>query len=150
METYSKIRTYITLSENLNFKNCVQLCSYLALIQTYDIEIAWESISILWPEDNMNALELKDYIYNTWLSNRNETLFSRQTWNHYGILRRRTNNSAEGFHSKLNKKINKYTASFWEIGTVIKSIQIQSEFELRRLLGGGRPKSRKKIYVLYE
>jgi hypothetical protein len=42
-------------------------------------------------------------------------LFNRDVWSHHGILRGRTNNAAEGFHSKLSKLINKKKLVFFRI-----------------------------------
>jgi hypothetical protein len=143
----SELRTLTLFHDDLTFKKCVQLTSCLALIPLNSIDSAWRYITSMWPLNISLVDELKSYIQNTWLSNNDESLFSPRTWNKYGIIRGRTNNTAEGFHSKLNKKVNKYTVSFWEIGSILKSIQIHCDIEFRRILGGGRPKSRKKVYV---
>lgn len=133
--------------EDSSFRHCVQLCSALPLIPLEKIDEAWDYILQCWTTDNPSVTALKRYIEENWLLRSDGSLFSRETWNHFGDLRGRTNNSAEGFHVKLNKKINKSTASFWEVGYILKQIQIHSNIELRRLVGGGRPKSRKRIYV---
>ncbi|KAG0439943.1 hypothetical protein DMUE_2097, partial [Dictyocoela muelleri] len=90
-----------------NFKSCVQLCSALPLISIADIDFAWEYITDRLPIDNPLAVELRDYIFFTWLYNQDESLFSRETWNKFENLRGRTNNAAEGFHHKLNLSLNK-------------------------------------------
>ena len=68
-------------------------------------------------------------------------------WNHYDNLSPRTNNSAEGFHSKLNRMINKSKTNFYEILNHLKKIQLDNELEIRRILSGGAPRSRKKCYI---
>ncbi|KAF9742980.1 hypothetical protein NGRA_3601, partial [Nosema granulosis] len=122
--------------ENNDFKNCVQQCSSLALIPINKIDSAWADILEIWPMDNTDAVDLKNYIYDTWISASPTTLFGRITWNQYGIVRGRTNNAAEGFHNKLNSKINKTNPSFWEVVSVLKKIQIYSDIELRRIMAG--------------
>lgn len=92
-------------------------------------------------------MELKEYITDTWISFSDGSLFNRLIWNQFGVVRGRTNNVAEGFHSALNKKMNKTTTSFWEVANVLKKMHCYAEIELRRLVGGGKPKPRKNIYI---
>ncbi|KAG0437258.1 hypothetical protein DMUE_3794, partial [Dictyocoela muelleri] len=48
--------------ENINFKNCVQLCSSLALVPMEEIDNAWAHILSLWPIEIPGAVILKNYI----------------------------------------------------------------------------------------
>jgi hypothetical protein len=94
----------------------------LPIIPIEKIDLAWDHIFSLWNKDNPAVVDLVRYIERTWLSATGVTLFSRETWCQYGVLRIRTNNAAEGFHCKLNRRINKSRPSFWEVATVIKQI----------------------------
>ncbi|KAG0440994.1 hypothetical protein DMUE_1369 [Dictyocoela muelleri] len=94
------------------FYSCIHLCSTLPLVPVEEIDTAWDYILSLWPPGSEDANYLKLYIENTWLNNETSTLFCRTTWNHYGTLHVRTNNSAERFHNKLNSMVNKNNASF--------------------------------------
>lgn len=68
-------------------------------------------------------------------------------WNYYGETRGRTNNYAKCFHLKRNRAINRQTISFARRVSTIKKTLIENQAELRRLLRGGLPKKRKRIYV---
>ncbi|KAG0440465.1 hypothetical protein DMUE_1729 [Dictyocoela muelleri] len=74
-------------------------------------------------------------------------LFSRTIYSHHDYLNIRTNNALEGFHSKLNRAINKSKPSFYEIIDKLKIIMICSEVEIMRILSGGKPKPKRKKYV---
>jgi hypothetical protein len=92
---------------------------------------------------------LLEYVDNNWLCNL-RPFFSRDVWSNHGILRGRTNNAAEGFHSKLSKLINKTSSCFSEVLNTLKDIQMSNEVELHRLIAGGVPKRRKKKYLDHE
>jgi MULE transposase domain/FLYWCH zinc finger domain len=136
--------------ENIQFKKFVQCTSTLPLLPLERVDWSWQYIKSLYPSENTAVLELISYVENTWLAPTGVTLFSRETWHQYGILRGRTNNAAEGFHSKLNRRINKPRVNFWEVSNIILSIQSYSEIEYQRIISGGAPKSRKKAYILQD
>jgi hypothetical protein len=92
---------------------------------------------------------LLEYVDNNWLCNL-RPFFSRDVWSNHGILRGRTNNAAEGFHSKLSKLINKTSSCFSEVLNTLKDIQMSNEVELHRLIAVGVPKIRKKKYLDHE
>jgi hypothetical protein len=125
------------------------MISALALITSEDIYNAWMIIRSKFTEYDSNFELLLEYVDNNWLCNL-RPFFSRDIWSHHSILRRRTNNAAEGFHSKLNKLINKTNLCFSEVLNILKEIQMSNEVELHRLLAGGVPKIRKKKYLDHE
>jgi hypothetical protein len=84
---------------------------------------AWTYIRSIYNFDYENVQSLIEYVEINWISD-SRPLFSREVWSHHGTLRGRTNNAAEGFHSKLNKLINKNNSSFLEILYTLKDIQI--------------------------
>ncbi|KAG0442161.1 hypothetical protein DMUE_0488 [Dictyocoela muelleri] len=129
------------------FYSCIHLCSTLPLVPLEEIDTARYYILPLWQTGSEDANDLKIYIENTWLNNETSSLFCRNTWNHYGTLRVRTNNSAEGFHNKLNSMVNKNNASFGEIGSILKKIQVHNTSELARIVSGGLPKKIKRDYI---
>lgn len=130
-----------------NFQRCIHLTSSLPLVPLVEVDTAWAYIQSCWPTNHEQTLELKEYIYRTWISVSDGSLFDRVVWNQFGVVRGRTNNVAEGFHSALNKKINKTATSFWEVGSLLKKIHSYADVELRRLVGGGTPKPRKRVYI---
>ncbi|KAG0436796.1 hypothetical protein DMUE_4047, partial [Dictyocoela muelleri] len=134
--------------DNNDFKNCVQQCSAVALIPINLFDSAWADILRIWPMNNTDVVNLKNYIYDTYISASLTILFGRNKWNQYEIVRSRTNNAAEGFHNKLNSKINKSNPSFWEVVSVIKKIQIYSGIELRRIMAGGGNSNQEKEFTL--
>lgn len=131
---------------NQQFRRCVELITSLALIPRHDIEIGWAFIRDQISNYSWQVDELLDYVENTWLSD-NSSIFHREIWSHYGTIRGRTNNAVEGFHSKINRHINKSQINIYEILQTIKDIQQENACELIRLIGGGRNKSRKRAYV---
>ncbi|KAG0430304.1 hypothetical protein DMUE_5678 [Dictyocoela muelleri] len=102
-------------NNDARFMICVQLCSSLALIPLSEIDNAWVLISGLWPTEVPAAVALKQYMEHNWLFNNDNSLFSRNTWNHFGLTRGRTNNAAEGFHSKLIEKSTRITLVFGKL-----------------------------------
>jgi hypothetical protein len=126
-----------------HFADLIQMISALALIPSEDIDNAWMIIRSRFTEYDSNVEFLLEYVDNNWLCNL-RPFFSRDVWSHHGILRGRTNNAAEGFHSKLSKLINKTNSCFSEVLNTLKEIQMSNEVELHRLIAGGVPKRRKK------
>jgi hypothetical protein len=133
---------------NLNghFAELVQMIIAIALVPIDEIDNVWTYVRSIYNFDNENVQSLPKYVEINWISD-SRPLFSREVWSHYGTLCGRTNNVAEGFHSKLNKLINKNNSSFLEILYTLKDMQISNEVELNRLIAGGKPKRRKKVYV---
>jgi hypothetical protein len=105
----------------------------LALIPSEDIDNAWMIIRSRFTEYDSNVELLLEYVDNNWLCNL-RSFFSRDVWSHHGILRGRTNNVAEGFHSKLSKLINKTNSCFSEVLNILKEIQMSNEVKLNRLI----------------
>lgn len=64
--------------------------------------------------------------------------FSREIWPQYGKLRGRTNNSAEGFDSWINKAVDKNNPKFYDIIHNIKDMQFENKIELSRSTSGER------------
>jgi hypothetical protein len=133
---------------NLNghFAELVQMITAVALVPIDGIDNAWIYVRSIYNFGNENVQSLPKYVEINWISN-SRPLFSRKVWSHYGTLRGRTNNAAEGFHSKLNKLINKNNSSFLEILYTLKDIQISNEVELNRLIAGGKPKRKKFMLI---
>ena len=90
------------------------MLSGIALVPVNDIDSAWNIIINYYNVKNEQVDHFFKFIEDNWLNN-NRPLYRREIWWHYGTLRRWTNNSAEGFHSKLNKLINKNNAGFLEV-----------------------------------
>ena len=136
-------------NNDVNFRHCFECISSLALIPLHDIMNAWIYIQSLLLNPSVETILLFEYVENNWLSN-DRPLFSRDVWSQNGVLRGRTNNALEGLHSKLNRQINKVNPNFF-VG-VIKLIGVEWEFdvELARILNGGIPKPRKRVYVLQD
>lgn len=120
-------------NQNGHFAELVQKITALALIPINKIDEAWFILKNSFNFFDKNVIDLLNYIETSWISN-TRPLFDRSIWSHYGTLRGRTNNAAEGFHSKLNKINNKTNTSFSEVLSTLKEIQISSEIELKRLI----------------
>lgn len=134
-------------NRNLLFEDFVKLMSALALVPCDRIDEAWTHILSLCPNGPDAISDLIAYFTSTWLVPVLPSLFARQTWNHFNDLRGRTNNSAEGFHSRINSELKKQQANFWEIGQILKQVHVNMTLEMARLLAGGRTKKRKNIYI---
>ena len=77
----------------------------------------------------------KNYLESTWISN-TRALFKFSTWNHFNNLGPRTNNIAEGFHSKLNRIINRNEPKFYHVLESLIFIQFQMEVYYDRIQAG--------------
>lgn len=60
----------------------------------------------------------------------------------------RTNNSAEGFHSKLIRAVNRNSPNFYQILQKLLEIQFEMEIYLERIEAGMDAKKRKKKYII--
>lgn len=60
---------------------------------------------------NDAANDFFKYVEDNWIIN-SMPLFKSEIWSQYGKIRGRTNNSAESFHSKINRAINNYNLKF--------------------------------------
>ena len=121
------------------------MLSGIALVPANDIDSAWDIIKNYYNVENGLVVRLIKYTEDNWLNN-NSSLYRREIRSHYGTLRRRTNNSAKGFHSKINKLINKNIAGFLEVLHYLKECLILSNIELKRLIDGGKI-SQEKEYI---
>ncbi|KAG0437958.1 hypothetical protein DMUE_3385 [Dictyocoela muelleri] len=104
-----------------SFRNSVKSITSLALIPIDHIDHCW---SYIVENCNVRSVTLNvffEYVDTKWI-NPSRPLFNREIWSQYGNLRGRTNNSAEGFNSKLNRAIQKSNPNFWEIVDKIKEI----------------------------
>jgi hypothetical protein len=90
--------------------------------------------------------EISCYIESTWICAENGPIYAPTVWNHCFDLNR-TNNATEGFHSKLNRYVNKSVVGFYEVANCLKEILLDNSIELLRLLNGGRTKNRKKNHI---
>ncbi|PSN39509.1 hypothetical protein C0J52_21142 [Blattella germanica] len=66
-------------------------------------------------------------------------LFTPDIWNVYQLVldgRQRTNNSVEGFHSKLGKVVVAHHANIWRFLENIKKIQAETEHAITQITGG--------------
>ncbi|KAG0420600.1 hypothetical protein EQH57_0078 [Dictyocoela roeselum] len=136
-------------NESSNFRECVGMITALALIPLDDIDRGWSIIksSLLYNSGQIDALFA--YVENVWLLD-TRPLFSREIWSQHGVFRGRTNNYAEGLHSRINKSINKTRPNFYELTQKLMDLQTISSIEYQRLVDGGEHKERKKIYVEQE
>lgn len=122
------------------------MCCTLPLVPLNEVLNAWEIIKTTWETEDVGMNNILNFIENTWIFRNHGPIYSPTIWNHHMDLTR-TNNAAEGFHSKLNRCINKPVVSFYEVVFSIKSIQMDCNAEILRLLAGGRTKTKKKKYV---
>ncbi|KAG0440508.1 hypothetical protein DMUE_1691 [Dictyocoela muelleri] len=134
------------LNDKTDFKNSVQLITTLANIPISFLDESWSFIKSIIPISDNRVFILINYIEETWILPR-DSLFSRTVWSHHDDLYIRTNNSLEGFHSKLNRAINKSQPSFYEIIDKLKIFMKCYEVEMIRILSGGIPKPKRRKYV---
>ncbi|KAG0439313.1 hypothetical protein DMUE_2517, partial [Dictyocoela muelleri] len=98
-------------SNNPGIRKVVKLIMALPLVPFSHIDEGWNLLQRAMLQIDENVSLLKGYFESTWMSNA-RPIFSVATWNHYNNPGPRTNNSAEGFHSKLSKLINKGRPNF--------------------------------------
>ena len=87
--------------------------------------------------------EIFDYFMRQWVNK-----VSPSTWNHFETTSDRTNNRAEGFHSKINKLFNKSNPNIYNLINFIKSIETESMIQLQRVENDpSQATKRRKIYI---
>ncbi|KAG0440468.1 hypothetical protein DMUE_1726 [Dictyocoela muelleri] len=133
-------------NEDVNFKECVQTITSLALVPIEFIDESWRIIKEMLINNTWQSDLLFLYIEETWLVN-NRPLFDRQIWSQHGVFRGRTNNYAEGVHSKINSSITRSHPNFYELVDKLSTFQMLYSLEYQRLINGGPLKERKKIYI---
>ena len=88
-----------------------------------------EALTIL--ESSMPSTELDTfchYFKNQWIQK-----FKPEIWNHFESSDHRTNNRSEGFHSKLNKLVNKSHPSIFQLINILKQIDSAAMIQLIRV-----------------
>ena len=107
-----------------NIRDWIFKLTALLLIPIKDIAKAYEIITTETPNGCEAILEYFEF---QWL-----TKIKPELWNHFIHSDHRTNNRAEGFHSKINKLITKKNANIFHLINLLKSIELESILQLRR------------------
>lgn len=132
-------------NSDVNFLKVVELISAIPLIPIEEINTAWVYIKTLYPSRETDVLAFFEYFESTWLEN-NQSMFNRKIWSHFNNYEARTNNAAEGFNSRLSRRLNKTHPSIYEVLNILKQIQVVNELEVNCLILGNSPRRQKKIY----
>ncbi|XP_018495297.1 uncharacterized protein LOC108864344 [Galendromus occidentalis] len=116
----------VTFYRECGVKRIIRSTAALALVPLNRIEDAWldtnaDSSSSEHPA-HAKLEDFKLYFINTWMEN--ETVFPRRMWNHYHNFGARSTNHLEGWHTALNRIIEKSHVNLYE---VIKRLQGQEE-----------------------
>ncbi len=77
-------------------------------------------------------------------------MFPVRMWNMYALEGPRTNNHAEGWHSKVRKLAGKAHPNIYEAVTLFQSEQAATEVIIMQLAAGGLPVRRRRKYRNYE
>ena len=115
------------------------------------------AVSLIWPLLCQNApigvhgvAELITYMECTWIRPAT-ALFSVTLWNQFQNTGPGTNNRAEGFYHKLNKRVRVAHPNVYDLIKVFKELQQENEVRLERLHRGERPRlARKKFREVNE
>ncbi len=124
------------------FVNCVIA---LAFVPPTFVRVAWRGLKTDAPSFS-NQSEFFDYFETTWLNG----MFPVRMWNVYALEGPRTNNHAEGWHSKVRKLAGKAHPNIYEAVTLFQSEQAATEVSIMQLAAGGLPVRRRRKYRNYE
>ncbi len=128
-----------------NFLKVIELIYTIPLIPIDGINQAWTYIKSLYPSRETDIIAFFAYFESTWLEN-SHAMFNRQIWSHFDNYAARTNNAAEGFNSRLSRRLNKAHPSIYEVLNILTQIQVVNEQEVNGLILGNSPRRQKKIY----
>ena len=87
-----------------------------------------------------------EYFQDTWI----EGKYPVCMWNVYSLDGPRTNNNAEGWHSKIRKLAGKAHSNIYEAINLFKAEQAATEVSLMQLSAGGLPIRRRRRYRRHE
>ncbi|KAG0441990.1 hypothetical protein DMUE_0631 [Dictyocoela muelleri] len=130
MEKYRLTKANNSIYEDIFFRESVELITELALVPVEEIERCWNYILQSRTVFTNECNQFFTYVHNN-LITINRPLFNPAIWIRFGVFRHRTNNAAEGFHSIINRSVNKSNPNFYEI--VYKIIEIQEDNDIELL-----------------
>ena len=70
----------------------------------------------------------------------------KSLWNHYDNRGPRTTNHVEGWHHKINNKVNRSHPNIYALLEIIKREQQMNEIKMLQFQNGGRQQPRKRKY----
>ena len=97
----------------------------LALIPVDKIN---EALEIIQKDTPSNCDSIYNYFIRQWVNK-----VKPEIWNHFEYNNHRTNNRAEGYHSKINKLISNHNPNIFHIINLLKSIELNAMIQLRRV-----------------
>ena len=91
-----------------------------------------------------NVTPFADYVTEYWVEG------DRQRWNHFTNQGPRTNNNVEGWHSRINKKLNHGHPNIFQLIELLQKEQATTEATRIQLSAGGKRKLKKKKYQVID
>ena len=131
--------------EDADFKQFVQSMIALAFVPPAFVRVALGGLQGDAP-DFQHKDDLLHYFQQTWITGN----FPTAMWNVFTLDGPRTNNNAEGWHSKIRKLAGKAHPNIYEAVSLFKAEQAATEVTLLQLAGGGLPKRRRRKYRQHE
>ncbi|XP_062591960.1 uncharacterized protein LOC134253450 [Saccostrea cucullata] len=129
----------ILYKENDDVKTLVRRAAVLPLVPLGCIEDVW--FTALEDRDEADLTELTqtftDYVTEQWVNG------DRLLWNHFGTYGPRTNNSLEGWHSKIKRMVQHDHPNILTVIKLFKYIQNANEILQRQVGGTIRPSAKK-------
>ena len=87
-----------------------------------------------------SVVKMKDYITETWVE------AGRSHWNHFATEGPRTTNHIEGWHSKINKKLNNPHPNIYLFMQLLAQEQAANEVKVIQRSAGGKTRPKKVAY----
>ena len=110
------------------------------------VRVAWRGLKGEAPAFH-NRDQFLEYFQDTWI----EGNYPLRMWNMYSLDGPRTNNNAEGWHSKICKLAGKAHPNIYKLAVeLFKAEQTATEVSLMQLAAGGLPVRRRRKYRRHE
>ena len=123
-----------------SFRTLVRRAAVLPLVPSGSTEDVW-----FWALDENDDLsdsvvKMNDYITETWVE------AGRSHWNHFATEGPRTTNHIEGWHSKMNKKLNNPHPNIYLFMQLLAQEQAANEVKVIQRSAGGKTRPKKVAY----
>ena len=127
------------------FRSFINCLIALAFIPPTFLRVGWRGLKGDAPTFS-NCEEFFTYFEATWINGN----YPVRLWNVHAMDGPRTNNNAEGWHSKVRKIAGKAHPNIYEAVSLFKSEQAATEVSLIQLAAGGLPVRRRRKYRNHE